>query len=140
MPTGEWTLANDDYGSPQRLRRRSRVIVGLVGLAFVGLVAVLYFTGTPVGGAPSLGPTSYSTNVNCEVNTVGAQGTVTINGTITGDASKYLVTVDVLDAATQQRIGGQTFEVRDTTTFGGTTAAEAAIGPYGIDCKISKVE
>ncbi len=116
------------------------MIIGLVVVGFVGLCAVLYFTGASVGGAPGLGPTNYSTSVNCEVNTVGAQGTVTISGTITGDASSYLVTVDVLDQASQQRIGGQTFEVRDTTTFEGTTAAEATIGPEGIDCKISKVE
>ncbi|MGC4943807.1 hypothetical protein [Kribbella sp. DT2] len=82
------------------------MIIGLVVLVFVGLCAVLYFTGASLGGAPSLGPTNYSTSVNCEVNTVGAQGTVTISGTITGDASSYLVTVDVLDQASQQRIGG----------------------------------
>jgi hypothetical protein len=58
---------------------------------------------------PSLDPTSYSTNVNCQVNTVGSQGTVTITGTISGDAPSYSVTVEVLDAASRQRIGGQTF-------------------------------
>ncbi len=73
------------------------------------------------------------------MSTVGSQGTVTINGTITGDAKSYTVTVDVFDAASQQRIGGQTFEVRGTTTFGGTTPAQAPIGPAGINCKITNV-
>lgn len=115
------------------------MMVALGVLAFLGFFAVLYLIGSPGAGAPSLGPTNYSTNVDCQVNTVGSQGTVTINGTITGDASSYSVTVDVLDAASQQRIGGQTFEVRGTTTFGGTTTAEAPIGPAGIECKIAKV-
>ncbi|WP_410789098.1 hypothetical protein [Kribbella sp. C-35] len=60
-------------------------------------------------------------------------------GTPVLDATSYTVTVDVLDAASQERIGGQTFEVRDTTTFGGTNPAQAPIGPAGIDCKITKV-
>lgn len=139
MPTSEWTMANEEYGSPRRPRRKTQMIVALVVLAFLGVVAVLYLTGAPEGVGPSLDSKNYSTNVDCQVNTVGSQGTVTISGTITGDATSYSVTVDVLDAATQQRIGGQTFEVRGTTTFGGTTAAQAPIGPAGIDCKITKV-
>jgi hypothetical protein len=132
-------MANDGYGTPQRHRRKTPLVIGLILLAFLGLVAVLYKAGVPEGVGPSPGSKSYSANVDCQVNTVGSQGTVTITGTITGDARSYSVTVDVLDAASQQRIGGQTFEVRDTTTFGGTTAAQAPIGAAGIDCKIAKV-
>jgi hypothetical protein len=139
LPTHEWTLANDGYGSPQRPQRKTPLIIVLIVLAFVGVVAVLYKTGVPGGVGPSLDSKNYSTNVDCQVNTVGSQGTVTINGTITGDAASYTVAVDVFDASSQQRIGGQTFEVRGTTTFGGTTAAQAPIGPAGIDCKITKV-
>jgi hypothetical protein len=116
------------------------MIIALVVLAFLGLVAALYYKGAPAGiSAPSLDTKTYSTSVDCQVNTVGSQGTVTITGTITGDAPSYLVTVEVLDGASQERIGGQTFEVRGTTTFGGTTPAEAPIGPAGIDCKITQV-
>ncbi len=131
-------MANDEYGSPRR-RRKTQMIIAIGVLAFLGIFAVLYLTGVRGEGSPSLDSKSYSTNVDCQVNTVGSQGTVTISGTITGDATSYSVTVDVLDAASQQRIGGQTFEVRGTTTFGGTTAAQAPIGPAGIDCKITKV-
>jgi hypothetical protein len=126
-------MADEEYGSPRRRRRKTQMIVALGVVAFLGVFAVLYKVGVP-GSAKS-----YSTNVDCQVNTVGSQGTVTINGTISGDATSYSVTVDVLDAASQQRIGGQTFEVRGTTTFGGTTPAEAPIGPAGIECKIAKV-
>ncbi|CNF00290.1 Uncharacterised protein [Mycobacterium tuberculosis] len=45
----------------------------------------------------------------------------------------------MLDAASKQRIGEVTFDVRDTATFGGTTAAQAPVGPKGIDCRIAKV-
>jgi hypothetical protein len=112
-------------------------VLGVLG--FLGLVAVLFLIGLPGGSAPSLGPKSYRTNVDCAVNTIGSQGTVTISGTITGEATSYSVTVEVLDAASKQRIGVQVFEVRGTTTFGGTTAAQAPIGPAGIECKIAKV-
>jgi hypothetical protein len=56
-----------------------------------------------------------------------------------GDAKSYSVTVEVVDAASRQRIGIQTFEVRGTTTFGGTTAAQAPIGSAGNECEITKV-
>lgn len=139
MPTHEWTMANDEYGSPQRPRRKPYLIIALGVLGFLGLLAVLSSVGLPGGRTPSLDPKSYRTNVDCQVNTSGSQGTVTISGTITGDATSYSVTVEVLDAASRQRIGIQTFEVRGTTTFGGTTAAQAPIGPAGIECKIAKV-
>lgn len=119
--------------------RKTQLIIAFGGLAVLGVVTLLYFVGLLGGKTPSLKPTSYSTSVNCQVNTVGSQGTVTINGTISGDAPNYSVTVEVLDAASRQRIGGQTFEVRRTTTFGGTTAAEAPIGAAGIECRIVKV-
>ncbi|WP_344957192.1 hypothetical protein [Actinomadura miaoliensis] len=139
MPTHEWTMANDEYGSRPRPRWKTYLTVALGLSGFLGLLAVLYLISTPGGSTPSLGPKSYSTNVECQVNTTGSQGTVTINGTITGDATSYSVTVEVLDAASHQRIGLQTFEVRGTNTFGGTTAAQAPIGPAGIECKITKV-
>lgn len=139
MPTHEWTMADEGYGAPRRPRRKTPLVVGLIVVVFVGVVAVLYKTGVPEGVGPAVDSKGYSTSVDCQVNTVGSQGTVTINGTITGDATSYSVTVVVLDAASQQRIGGQTFEVRGTTTFGGTTAAQAPIGSAGIDCKITKV-
>jgi hypothetical protein len=131
-------MADDRYGSPRRSRKAPLVIaVGV--LALLGLFAAIYLADVPGEGSPAVDSKSYSTSVDCKVNMVGSQGTVTISGTITGDAASYSVTVDVLDAASQQRIGGQTFEVRGTTTFGGTTPAQAAIGPAGIDCKIVKV-
>lgn len=139
MPTHEWTMANDEYGPPRRPRRKIVMIIALGVLALVGVFAVLHLLGVPGVDSPSLDRKSYRTNVDCQVNTVGSQGTVTISGTITGDATNYSVTVDVLDAASHQRIGGQTFEVRGTTTFGGTTPAQAPIGPAGIECKIAKV-
>lgn len=135
MPTHEWTMANDEYGSPPRPRRKTYLIIALGVLGFLGLLAVLSLIGVP-GASTSK---SYRTSVDCQVNTVGSQGTVSISGTITGDATSYSVTVEVLDAASQQRIGVQTFEVRGTTTFGGTTAAQAPIGPAGIECKIAKL-
>ncbi|TCC50505.1 hypothetical protein E0H73_41300 [Kribbella pittospori] len=110
------------------------MIIGFGLVALMGVAVVLYLAGVTGGTAKS-----YKTSVDCQVNTVGSQGTVTINGTISGDASSYSVTVEVLDATSHQRIGGQTFEVRGTTTFGGTTPAEAPIGPAGIECKIVKV-
>ncbi|WP_327639535.1 hypothetical protein OHB24_14565 [Kribbella sp. NBC_00482] len=139
MPTHEWATASDGYGSRRRPWRRVQIIIGVGVLACLGVFVVRSMTGAPGEGTPVLDATSYKTNVDCQVNTVGSQGTVTINGTITGDAPSYSVTVDVLDAASHQRIGGQTFEVRDTTTFGGTTPAQAPIGPSGIECKITKV-
>jgi hypothetical protein len=132
-------MANDQYGSLRRRRRRIQLIVGLGVLAFLGVGAVLYLIGVAGGRTPSVGPKSYKANVDCQVNTVGSQGTVTISGTITGDATNYSVTVEVLDAASHQRVGGQTFDVRGTTTFGGTTPAQAPIGAAGIECKIAKV-
>ncbi|MFB4318397.1 hypothetical protein [Actinomadura sp. 21ATH] len=138
MPTHEWTMAGDEYGSRPRSKHRKPIItLALAGL--LGLLAFLYMNGVPGGGAPSLGTKNYSTSVDCQVNTTGSQGTVTINGTITGDSTKYTITVEVLDAASDQRIGSQTFEVRNTKSFGGTTAAQAPIGPAGIECKIVKV-
>ncbi|MGY4772669.1 hypothetical protein ACXC9Q_37650 [Kribbella sp. CWNU-51] len=115
------------------------MIIALGVLALFGVFAVLHSIGVPGVDSPSLDRKSYRTNVDCQVNTVGSQGTVTITGTISGDATNYSVTVDVLDAASHQRIGGQTFEVRGTTTFGGTTPAQAPIGSAGIECKIAKV-
>ncbi|MGI5329331.1 hypothetical protein [Actinomadura nitritigenes] len=132
-------MADDEYGSRSRPRRKTFLIIvmGLAGL--LGLAAVLYSIGTRGGSTQSLGPKSYSTHVGCQVNTSGSQGTVTISGTITGNATRYSVTVEVSDAASHQRIGLQTFEVRGSKTFGGTTAAQAPIGPAGIECKIVKV-
>jgi hypothetical protein len=139
MPTHEWTTADDHYGSRRHPWRRTQLVIGLGVLAVLGVSLVLYFLGASGGSTPAVGSKTYKTSVDCQVNTVGSQGTVTISGTITGDATSYSVTVDVLDAASQQRIGGQTFEVRGTTTFGGTTPAQAPIGPAGIECKIAKV-
>lgn len=139
MPTHEWTMANDDHGSRPRPRRRKYLIFALGLAGVLGLFAVLYLIGGQGGSTQSLGPKSYSTHVECQVNTAGSQGTVTISGTITGNATRYSVTVEVLDAASHQRIGLQTFEVRGSRTFGGTTAAQAPIGPAGIECKITKV-
>ncbi|MFK4084005.1 hypothetical protein ACI2LF_07850 [Kribbella sp. NPDC020789] len=131
MPTHEWAEGFDPLAST---KRKTGLVVGLIVVAAVGVVAGLKFAGVSIGA-----PTNYSANVDCRVNTVGNQGTVTITGTITGDSPSYTVTVDVLDASSQQRIGGQTFEVRGTNTFGGTTPAQAGIGSAGIDCKIVKV-
>ncbi|MFI5710704.1 hypothetical protein [Kribbella sp. NPDC051620] len=133
-------MADDRYGSPRQPRRKTGMIITVVVLAFLALVTALYLKAGPTaGGTPPLDTKSYQTNVNCQANTVGSQGTVTITGTITGDASSYSVTVEVLDKATQQRIGGQTFEVQGTTSFTGTTPTESPFGPAGIDCKITKV-
>jgi hypothetical protein len=132
-------MANEEYGSLRRRRRKTQMIIAFGVLAFLAVFAVLYLISVRGGSTPSLDSKSYKTNVNCQVNTVGSQGTVTISGTISGDATNYSVTVEVLDAASHQRIGGQTFEVRGTTTFGGITPAQAPIGPAGIECKIAKV-
>ncbi|MEU4603287.1 hypothetical protein AB0F43_09930 [Kribbella sp. NPDC023972] len=139
LPTHEWTMANDGYGPPRRPWRKAQMVIAFGVLACLGVAAVRYVIGAQGGDAPVLDTKSYKTSVDCQVNTVGSQGTVTISGTISGDSRSYSVTVEVLDGASQQRIGGQTFEVRDTTTFGGTTPAEAPIGPAGIECKITKV-
>src|SRR3569833_165821 len=139
MPTHEWTMAGDEHGSSPRPRRKTYIIIALVVLGSLGLLAVLILIGVPGESAPAPASKSYRTNVDCQVNTVGSQSTVTINGTITGDATRYSVTVEVLETATHQRNGNQTFEVRDTTTFAGTTAAQAPVGPAGIKCKIAKV-
>lgn len=132
MPTYDWTVQGDDHGSR---RRRTHKIIGLVVLAFFGVVAVVYAVDALGGNVPK----NYRTSVDCQVDTVGSQSTVTINGTIYGDATNYSVTVEVLDAASQQKIGGQTFEVRGETTFGGTALAQAPVGTAGIECKVSKV-
>jgi hypothetical protein len=139
MPTHEWTMAGDEYGSPPPPRRKTHLIIALGVLGFLGLVAVLSLIGVPGRSAPSLDSKNYRTNVDCQVNTVGSRSTVTISGTIVGDATSYSVTVEVLDAASHQRIGVQTFEVRGTTSFGGSTAAQVPAGPAGIECKIAKV-
>ncbi|MFD0689680.1 hypothetical protein [Actinomadura fibrosa] len=132
-------MAGDDHGSRRRPRWKTYLIVALGSALLLGVLAVLYLDGGRGGSAPSLGAKSYRADVDCQVNTSGSQGTVTINGTITGDATRYSVTVEVVDAASDRRIGRRTFEVRGANTFGGTTAAQAPIGSGGINCKIVKV-
>ncbi|KAB2389989.1 hypothetical protein [Actinomadura montaniterrae] len=132
-------MADDDYGSRPRPRRKTFLIVALAVAGLAGVLAVLYLTGARGASTQSLGPKNYSTHVECQVNSTGSQGTVTISGTITGNATRYAVTVEVLDAASRQRIGLQTFDVRGTKAFAGTTPAQAPIGPAGIECKIVKV-
>ncbi|HEU5023411.1 MAG TPA: hypothetical protein VFV01_00680 [Spirillospora sp.] len=132
-------MANDDYGSRSRPRWKTYLIVALALAGLLGLLAVLYLTGAPGASSQSIGPKDYSAHVECQVNSTGSQGTVTISGTITGNATRYSVTVEVLDAASHQRIGLQTFDVQGTKAFEGTTAAQAPIGPAGIECKIVKV-
>lgn len=132
-------MADDGYGSRPRPRWKTLLVVAVGSSGLLGLLAVLYLVGGLDGSTPSLGPKNYSTHVECQVNSAGSQGTVTISGTITGDATRYSVTVEVVDAASHQRIGLQTFEVRGTNAFEGTTAAQAPIGPAGIECKITKV-
>ncbi|MBO2458907.1 hypothetical protein [Actinomadura violacea] len=133
-------MADDDYGPRRRPRWKTFLFIALGSAGLLGLLAVLYLTGAQKGSAQSsLGPKSYSTHVECQVNTTGSKSTVTISGTITGNATRYSVTVEVLDAASRQRIGLQTFEVQGTNAFRGTTAAQAPIGHGGIECKITKV-
>ncbi|MFB9830752.1 hypothetical protein [Actinoallomurus acaciae] len=67
------------------------IVLGVLG--FLGLVVVLSLVDMPGGSAPSLDSKNYRANVDCQVNTVGSQGTVTISGTIAGDAASYSVTV-----------------------------------------------
>ena len=141
MPTHEWTLAQDPYGRGGRDTNKKALIIAAVIMGAAGLMAVLaYLVPTLSGeGTPQIGSRSYNARVECQVSAVGGVGTVTINGTITGDSSRFKVTVEVLDAASKQPIGEATFDVRDTTTFGGTTPAQAAVGPAGIECRIAKV-
>ncbi|MFC5751570.1 hypothetical protein [Actinomadura rugatobispora] len=141
MPTHEWTLAQDPYGRGGRRRNKKALIIAAVIMGVTGLIAVLGLLVPALSGegTPRLGSKSYDAQVDCQVNTVGGAGTVTISGTIKGDSSRFKVTVEVLDAATKQRIGERTFDVRDTTTFSGATAAQASVGPAGIECRIAKV-
>lgn len=141
MPTHEWTLAQDPYGRGGRGTNKKALIVAAVIMGVTGLIAVLGFLVPTLSGkgTPQVGSKSYNAQVDCQVNTVGGAGTVTISGTITGDSSRFKVTVEVLDAATKQRISEATFDVRGTTTFGGTTPAQASVGPAGIECRIAKV-
>lgn len=141
MPTHEWTLAQDPYGGGGRGTNKKALIIAAVIIGASGLLAVLAFLDPTLSGegTPKVGPKSYSTQVECQVRTVDGVGTVTISGTITGDASRYKVTVEVLDAETKQRIGEATYDVRGTTTFGGTTPAQTPVGSSGIECRITKV-
>lgn len=141
MPTHEWTLAPDPYGRGGRHRNKKALIIAAIIMGATGLIVVLRLLAPALSGEETarLGSRSYDAQVDCQVNTSGGAGTVTISGTITGDSSRFTVTVEVLDAATKQRIAEQTFDVRGTTTFGGTTAAQAPMGPAGIECRIAKV-
>ncbi|MFD0899468.1 hypothetical protein [Actinomadura sediminis] len=141
MPTHEWTLAQDPHGRGGRRRSTRALIIATIILSVTGLIVVLGLLGPARSGeeTPRLGAKSYDVQVDCQVNTAGGTGTVTISGTIKGDSSRFKVTVEVLDAATKERIGQRTFDVRDTTTFSGTTAAQAPVGPAGIECRITKV-
>ncbi|GAA3946006.1 hypothetical protein GCM10023085_30170 [Actinomadura viridis] len=141
MPTHEWTLADDRYGRGGPRKPRKTLIIALVLSGAVALLVVLRLLvpGLFGEGVPQLGHKTYTARADCQMSTSGNSGTVTINGTISGDSSRFTVTVEVLDAATKQRLAEQTFEVRDTTTFGGTTAVQASAGPDGIECRIAKV-
>ncbi|TDD65041.1 hypothetical protein E1293_40740 [Actinomadura darangshiensis] len=141
MPTHEWTLAEDPYGGGGRGTSKKALIIAAVIMGVTGLIVVLGFLVPTLSGdgTPKVGSKPYNARVECQVNTVGGAGTVTVSGTITGDSSRFKVTVEVLDSATKQRIGEATFDVRDTTTFGGTTPAQAPVGPAGIECRIAKV-
>jgi hypothetical protein len=141
MPTHEWTLAQDPYGGGGQGGNKKALMIAIAVMGVAGLIAVLAFLVPALSGdgTPKVGPKSYNAQVECQVKSAGGAGTVTISGTITGEASRFQVTVEVPDAESKQRIGGATFDVRDTTTFGGTTAAEAPVGPAGIECRIAKV-
>ncbi|RSN64515.1 MULTISPECIES: hypothetical protein [Actinomadura] len=141
MPTHEWTLAQDPHGPGGRRRPKSSSIIGAAIIGVVALTAVLGLLVPALSGegVPRLGSKSYEAEVDCQVSTAGGIGMVTINGTIEGDASRYKVTVEVLDAETKQRIAEQTFDVRDTATFGGTTPSRISASPTGIECRITKV-
>ncbi len=117
-------LAQDPYGQGGRGTNKKALIIAAVIMGVTGLIVVLGFLVPTLSGegTPQVGSKNYNAQVECRVNTVGGAGTVTISGTITGDSSRFKVTVEVLDAATKQRIGEATFDVRDTTTFSGTTA------------------
>lgn len=141
MPTHEWTLADDRYGSrgPRKGGKALTIVLVLSGAVVLLLVLSLLIPGLSGEAVPKVGPKAYEARVDCQANSSGSSGTVTISGTISGDASRYTVTVEVLDTATKQRLAEQTFEVRDTTTFGGTTPAQAPVGSAGIECRITKV-
>ncbi|MFC9970263.1 hypothetical protein ACFVH6_05100 [Spirillospora sp. NPDC127200] len=141
MPTHEWTLARDPHGPGDRRRHRKALLIAVLVPGVIGLLFLMRQLAPGLFGedAPRLGHRNYNAKVNCQVETGGGVGTVTINGTITGDSSRFKVKVEVLDAATKQRIGERTFDVRDTTTFSGTTEAQAPAGPEGIDCRIVEV-
>ncbi|MGI5166253.1 hypothetical protein ACQEU3_18025 [Spirillospora sp. CA-253888] len=141
MPTHEWTLAHDPHGPTGRRRHRKALLIAVLVPGVIGLLFLLRTLAPGLFGedAPRLGHRTYNAQVNCQVDSGGGAGTVTINGTVKGDSSRFKVTVEVLDAATGQRIGQRTFDVRDTTTFSGTTPAEAAAGPAGIECRITEV-
>ncbi|QFG23715.1 hypothetical protein [Actinomadura sp. WMMB 499] len=141
MPTHEWTLADDRYGSGGPRKGKKALIVALALSGAVALFIVLYLLipGSSAQGVPKLGPKAYEAQVDCQANSSGSSGTVTISGTISGDSSRFTVTVEVLDTATKQRLAEQTFEVRGTTTFGGTTPAQAPVSPAGIECRITEV-
>ncbi|MGK5552412.1 hypothetical protein ACSNOI_12440 [Actinomadura kijaniata] len=137
MPTHEWTLAHDPHGRDGRKRNRRALVIAVAVPSLIALVTLVpALTGK---GAPRPGGRTYNARVNCQVNTVNGTGTVSINGTVEGDSSRFQVTVEVLDAATGRRIGQQTFDVRDTKAFSGTTRAQAPPGPAGIECRIAKV-
>lgn len=141
MPTHEWTLAQDPYGRGGRRRKKRASVIGAVVMGAVGLIVVLGLLVPALSGegTPRLGSKTYDAQVECQVSTVGGVGTVTISGTIEGDASRYKVTVEVLDAASKQRLAERTFDVRGTRTFSGTTAAQGPVGQAGIECQITNV-
>ncbi|GAA0366171.1 hypothetical protein NE235_02555 [Actinoallomurus spadix] len=141
MPTHEWTLADDrpGMGGPRKGRKALIAVLVIVGAIALFVVLRPFAPGLGEQGGPKLGHRTYNAKVGCQVDSSGDSGTVTIDGTISGDAPHFTVTVEVLDAATKQRLAVRTFEVRGTTKFGGTTPAQAPLGPAGIECRISKV-
>ncbi|OLT35571.1 hypothetical protein BJF79_32285 [Actinomadura sp. CNU-125] len=141
MPTHEWTLADDrPGGGGPRNFRTALIVVAVLSVAVAVLVALrLLGPGSSEEGVPKLGHKTYEAQVDCRVNSSGDSGTVTIDGTIRGESSRFEVTVEVLDTATKQRLALQTFEVSGTTTFGGTTPAQAPVGSAGIECRITEV-